>query len=149
METAWLIEHNGGGMAIWWTGNGVSPFSPDANKAVRFCRKGDAEKVAALIVPNSTLKATEHAWYVEAAGPEPIAEPFTCPNCKQPVSKVTQHWQDDSLTERLPAYSCRKPAATVGGVTVSMAERDIEKLIALLEMSRDTFPEITLSLGAV
>lgn len=58
MGFAWLIETS---QSSWWSGNG---YSTDANEAVRFSRKEDAEKVISTALDNEMLAliATEHGW---------------------------------------------------------------------------------------
>lgn len=69
-ETGWLIESTfGASSPSWWTGipEGCGQsFTTDANKAVRFCRKGDAEAVAKHM---RRVIVTEHKWL--AAAPKP------------------------------------------------------------------------------
>ena len=61
MKLAWLIEDELGPQARWWCGES---YSTDANEAIRFCRKEDAEKVIRTILASRefSLIATEHGW---------------------------------------------------------------------------------------
>jgi hypothetical protein len=64
-ESAWLIEAAG---PVWWTGDSLSQYSfdRDANKAIRFTRQEDAERVRNHLF-NETIrvltKTTEHIWF--------------------------------------------------------------------------------------
>ncbi len=62
-ESAWLIEAAG---PKWWDGSGftTAAFVTDANKAMRFSRKADAQKAIIWLLPlfSQLLKATEHGW---------------------------------------------------------------------------------------
>lgn len=57
-EIAWLVEQSFDDAPHWWYG---SDFTADANEAVRFCRKEDAEQV---ILERGLVdaRATEHMW---------------------------------------------------------------------------------------
>jgi hypothetical protein len=119
MTTAWLIEHTS--YPTWWTGRrGATLFSTDANEAVRFVRKEDAERVAGLIIPQASTKVTEHMWYDEAAGPEPVASPWTPSGtvwrCKAGVERP-YHSHKDGIY--LP---CSRPDCNVGGLAVDVIE---------------------------
>jgi hypothetical protein len=59
-EIAWLIERSAGFDPMWWDGRGR--FVSDANDAVRFARKVDAERVIDYLRFDNTVKATEHGW---------------------------------------------------------------------------------------
>jgi len=68
-ESGFLIERSIGGCPVWlcvkleqfdWT--------PDSLQAIRFCRREDADQLAALIGDDAEL-ITEHSW-----GPIPAAE---------------------------------------------------------------------------
>lgn len=69
-ERAWLVELQTAGSATarWWTGarwKGVMLFEPDANKAIRFARRCDAEQAIGWLVSEGTkdgITATEHIW---------------------------------------------------------------------------------------
>lgn len=70
-ENGWLIESAFNGFSpSWWggipEGRGQS-FTTDPNKAVRFCRKEDAEAVAKHM---HMVIVTEHQWI--AAAPKPL-----------------------------------------------------------------------------
>lgn len=62
MTTAWLIEDRFAPGPRWWHGAG---YSSDANEAVRFARKVDAQRVilTTLLNEDFPLIATEHGWY--------------------------------------------------------------------------------------
>lgn len=64
-DTGWLIEQQFNGRAVWWRGDpsGHRDWTPDANEAVRFARKEDAERVLRAL-GSFWLKAQalEHAW---------------------------------------------------------------------------------------
>ena len=63
-ETAWLIEESASG-PVWWTGKRPGTedqWSRDSLEAVRFSRRGDADR-ARLTLPDGHLaKVTEHMW---------------------------------------------------------------------------------------
>ncbi len=63
MDTAWLIEINTKGSpgALWWGGGGCRHWVADANLAVRFCRKADAERVISMLGLNGAV-ALAHGW---------------------------------------------------------------------------------------
>jgi hypothetical protein len=67
-ETAWLIEIQIGGRAVWWRAiaNCGRTWTTDANEAVRFARKGDAERVIRGLRGDDPVMAgaiaTEHMW---------------------------------------------------------------------------------------
>jgi hypothetical protein len=58
-ELAWLIELSFDGVAHWWYG---SDFTPDANQAIRFCRREDAHTVI-LERGLEGAEAVEHMWH--------------------------------------------------------------------------------------
>jgi hypothetical protein len=63
-ETAWLVEL-GCLPPQWWTGRAGDMFSGDANDAMRFARREDAEVAIAWLVEPGTrrgCKALEHMW---------------------------------------------------------------------------------------
>lgn len=66
---AWLIEEDSeaGPNGRWWRGGNkwnADNFSADANEAIRFARKEDAEKVIRTTLADEAyrLVATEHGW---------------------------------------------------------------------------------------
>lgn len=67
-ESAWLIENTIGSCAVWWraTPSCGRTFTTDANEAVRFPRKQDAEKVIRALAHSDPFmrgaKATDHMW---------------------------------------------------------------------------------------
>lgn len=71
-ETGWLIElpHSNGGIPRWWCGSsndGEHPlWSGDANRAVRFSRKVDAEQVMVTTLGSLSyshnLFVSDHEW---------------------------------------------------------------------------------------
>lgn len=71
-ETAWLIETDG---PTYWTGGGEA-FSNDPNKAIRFARAEDAQRVidggrAGSVLGNTSsrlCRAVEHMWLGGAGG---------------------------------------------------------------------------------
>jgi hypothetical protein len=81
-ETAWLIEQDAPhGSPVWFTATGPQwRFSRDANDALRFARKADAETFIHWLGGNPVLsnpRATEHAWL--ALSPSPATQPcFEC-----------------------------------------------------------------------
>ena len=70
-ETGWLIESAFNGFSpSWWAGipEGCGQsFTDNPNKAVRFCRKDDAEAVAKYM---HMVIVTEHKWIAAAPKPE-------------------------------------------------------------------------------
>lgn len=63
-QIGWLVEL-GCSPPMWWTGRSHTPFSPNANAAIRFARREDAECAIAYLVKEGTrdgCKATEHLW---------------------------------------------------------------------------------------
>jgi hypothetical protein len=66
MKTGWLIEvFDYRERPLWWTASCWSgnEFSYDANEAVRFCRREDAERViAGKGWKPEKYRATEHRW---------------------------------------------------------------------------------------
>lgn len=65
-ERAWLIEAQEISGPVWLEVRGWSGFSwtGNANQAIRFCRREDAEQIGKLI-ETVDWKATEHLWEVE------------------------------------------------------------------------------------
>ncbi len=67
MTKAWLIENHltGSRTPVWWCGGHM--FSANANEAVRFARKQDAEKARLTIFDGVEymLVSTEHGWHDE------------------------------------------------------------------------------------
>ncbi len=61
-EFAWLIEWTGLAGGLYWDGAGPTSFTADVNKAVRFTRKEDAERVINAFLPGSRIEAREHGW---------------------------------------------------------------------------------------
>lgn len=68
-ETGWLIEQVIGGRAVWWRARAECGrlWTVDANEAVRFSRKLDAERVIMARVDPfmSGAFATDHMWIYE------------------------------------------------------------------------------------
>lgn len=66
-ETAWLIEQPpqpSGGLPHWWMGTThPAPWSPDSLKAVRFCRRQDAEAALATLPDAHMAFVSEHQWW--------------------------------------------------------------------------------------
>ena len=71
VQFAWLIElPRDTGRTTWWDGRDVDTFTSDANDAVRFARREDAERVASWLVrrdhqPRAGLGRVivlEHGW---------------------------------------------------------------------------------------
>ena len=60
-ESGWLIEFTGGAPS-WWDGRGPDTGMFDANEAVRFARREDAERVLYWIVTRRPAIVTEHLW---------------------------------------------------------------------------------------
>jgi hypothetical protein len=62
MKIAWLIEDEFAPQARWWCGG--DRFSNDAEEAIRFSRKQDADKVRLTTLADTRfpLISTEHAW---------------------------------------------------------------------------------------
>lgn len=62
MKITWLIEDQFAQQVRWWRGEG---FSTDANEAVRFARREDAEKVIMTVLARTEfpLVAIEHGWH--------------------------------------------------------------------------------------
>ena len=59
-ELAWLIEQRG---PVWWTGTAhPAPWSPDSLRAVRFCRREDAEAAMATLPDAHLSFVSEHEW---------------------------------------------------------------------------------------
>ena len=67
-DTAWLITNTIAGRDVWWRAHNECgrTWTTDANDAVRFARKEDAERVIGALrgvdgfMPDAT--ATEHMW---------------------------------------------------------------------------------------
>jgi hypothetical protein len=75
-ELGWLVEAKGATGALWLM---LSPsesgdrgafrdWTRDASKALRFCRKEDAESFISAHMPMMAVHATEHMW---CSGPSP------------------------------------------------------------------------------
>lgn len=62
MTIAWLIEDKYTPHVRWWAGYG---YSSDANEAIRFARKEDANRVILTVLAHETftLHAVEHGWH--------------------------------------------------------------------------------------
>jgi hypothetical protein len=62
-ETGWLVEKRGLGRPYWLTAYlGQLTFSADANDAIRFSRRQDAEAIIAELYDQDSHVATEHQW---------------------------------------------------------------------------------------
>lgn len=75
---AWLIESkfNSANGPKWWMGTShPAPWTNDSLKAVRFCRKQDAEAAMLTIDGGHMCFVSEHQWGFGAQKPEP-AEPM-------------------------------------------------------------------------
>lgn len=60
-ETAWLIELVDTSAAVlWWAGG--EEWTPDSLRAVRFCRREDADAVASRMPDPASVLPTEHSW---------------------------------------------------------------------------------------
>lgn len=60
MTPYWLIEHSGARPATWWTGRGAC-FTADANRALRFSRRQDADIAKEHLCPYGVAyRVTEH-----------------------------------------------------------------------------------------
>jgi hypothetical protein len=60
-ELGWLIEtHDRTARSWWWGGGGYRHWVTDANLAVRFCRKADADRVISML--GLDAEAAEHMW---------------------------------------------------------------------------------------
>lgn len=63
VERAWLIESRFTPAPTWWTGTDhPAPWTRDSLKAVRFCRKCDAEAAMAALQDGHFCFASEHQW---------------------------------------------------------------------------------------
>lgn len=68
-EIAWLIESRLTPSPTWWTG---ADWTPDSLKAVRFCRKQDAEAALATLPDKHVCFTSEHQWgFGVESEPEP------------------------------------------------------------------------------
>lgn len=80
-EVAWLIEtRDHHGKPRWWgewNSDGLCDWTFDSLKAIRFCRKEDAERAIAMAewidVMREDCSATEHAWANVNRRPAPSA----------------------------------------------------------------------------
>lgn len=62
-ERAWLIESRFTPAPTWWTGTDhPAPWTRDSLKAVRFCRKCDAEAAMASLQDGHFCFVSEHQW---------------------------------------------------------------------------------------
>lgn len=59
IETGWLIERGPGPGPVWWA---AGFWTNNANDAVRFSRRIDAERLVAFLGFVSTTFVTEHSW---------------------------------------------------------------------------------------
>lgn len=76
-ELAWLIESRLTPSPTWWTG---SDWTGDSLKAVRFCRKQDAEAALATLPDKHVCLTSEHQWgFGGESEPEPDECPFPSP----------------------------------------------------------------------
>lgn len=62
IEFGWLIEFREANRPTWWDGRGPNTSTNDANDAIRFSRKQDAERVASLGFMKRKYIITEHSW---------------------------------------------------------------------------------------
>lgn len=75
VERAWLIERKYKGVPEWLCGESWAfNWTRDSLKAIRFCRREDAEQVAA-VVGDEVDCITEHQW-----GPD-LLPPIPCGRC--------------------------------------------------------------------
>lgn len=58
-ETGWLLEWDG--PTYWMAEVDVDAMTTDPNKAIRFARKLDAERVKPLVL-NGACRVVEHLW---------------------------------------------------------------------------------------
>ena len=71
-ETGWLIERNTGSGYLWLEGWSTYPgtrWTPDASKAMRFCREQDAVEVWKLPGISYDAKVTGHSWVLGLGAP--------------------------------------------------------------------------------
>jgi hypothetical protein len=63
-EVAWLIEQIDSWWPTWLAGvDGCEPvWTTDANLAIRFSRRIDAESLASGLIDEETFTVTEHEW---------------------------------------------------------------------------------------
>lgn len=62
-ERAWLIESRFTPAPTWWMGTDhPAPWTQDSLKAVRFCRKQDAEAAMAALQDGHFCFVSEHQW---------------------------------------------------------------------------------------
>lgn len=105
---AWLIERPStkGGQPRWWRtlvkgrpatihvidATNDNEWTTDANEAVRFARKEDAETVIkALDLPPSLMRATEHVWM------SPVPVPTSEPGAIRPLNWQKRNFKDDLI----------------------------------------------------
>ena len=60
-EVGWLIEKSIDGAPQWLTAAWEFGWTPDADKAIRFSRRQDAEQIASMM-ENEPISITEHTW---------------------------------------------------------------------------------------
>lgn len=66
LETAWLIESRFTPGPSWWSGKGPAPWTRNANEAVRFVRRQDAEAAMDSLPDKHMIFVSEHMWIGEA-----------------------------------------------------------------------------------
>lgn len=59
--TCWLIEEANKTAIYWWSGGPLS--TTDAQQAIRFARREDAERVIQHLPDGHFFKAVEHVWF--------------------------------------------------------------------------------------
>jgi hypothetical protein len=117
---AWLIEHNDYRLGHrWWRGSlepdwGVECWTMNANEAIRFSRKRDAEQAIIAFKITGFAKATEHVW-IDAASvpPRDVMRPRDSDN-----SSLRQYVQDC----RIKACSAWSDVMTKGEIDESKCQ---------------------------
>ena len=112
-KAAWLIEgQNNNGEPIYFTCPAVPAFTGDwstnADDALRFSRKVDAEMFRRRYLPGADCEATEHMWVdtdapTEDDGKDRAAINYARSHCR---------YCDGPLDDRDRCYNCRKQNCT-------------------------------------
>ena len=131
--TAWLIEDQCAPQARWWRGVG---FSTDANEAIRFARKEDADKVilTTLTDVDFPLIATDHGWYGEKCG-EPPTEIDALREELRQANIQNQHLREE-ISEALDSAKGAELGEGYARADLSEAQARLANLGAKLRISQ-------------
>ena len=80
-ETAWLIEKDDKRSGVFYLRSHAPEWTTDANRALKFFRKADAEDFLVFIHDIEDAGVVEHMWPALRTRPSQLNEPKTCLHC--------------------------------------------------------------------